>query len=412
MTLPIITSLLDSDLYKYSMAQVVWKNFPNAQVEYAYKCRNNSVDLQAFIPQIKEQIKHLCSLKFTTEELQYLGKLRFMDPSFIWFLKYIQLDENCVEIFEAPFGLKIKGPWLYVILFEVFLLAIISEAAYRATMTGSEIEVAYEKGRKLLADKIKLIQELDEDDFRLTEFGTRRRFSKEWQEEVLGTLLEKIPGNMFGTSNVKLAMDHGIKPIGTMAHEYLQAFQALGPRLVDSQKAALETWAQFYRGDLGIALTDVISMDAFLKDFDLFYSKLFDGMRHDSGCPFVWGEKAIAHYQSMQIDPRTKALIFSDSLDIPKAIALYKHFEPRIKTSYGIGTNLTNDLPGVTPINHVIKMVTCDGHPVAKLSDSPGKSMCEDEAYLTYLKRVFSYNVLDKNRNSQFKEFQLKIMNH
>jgi nicotinate phosphoribosyltransferase len=176
-----------------------------------------------------------------------------------------------------------------------------------------------------------------------------------------------------------------------MAHEYLQAFQALGPQLVDSQKAALETWAQFYRGDLGIALTDVICMDAFLRDFDRFYSKLFDGMRHDSGDPYVWGDKAIAHYEKFDIDPKTKALVFSDSLDIPKAISLCRYFEPRIKTSYGIGTNLTCDLPNVIAINHVLKMTMCNGKPVAKLSDSPGKGMSKDESYVAYLKRVYNY---------------------
>lgn len=392
----LITSLLDQDLYKLTMAQVVWRNFPNAKVEYAYKCRNDTVDLAALVPQIKEQISHLCSLKFTEAELDYLKTLRYMDESFIWFLKYVQLDETCVEITTNPFQLKIKGPWLYTILFEVFLLAIISEVAYRNTLSRIDIEKAYKGGKERLNEKIKLIKELDVTDFRLIEFGTRRRFTREWQETVLEELLAKVPNNIFGTSNVKLAMDHNIRPIGTMAHEYLQAFQALGPRLVDSQKAALETWVQFYRGDLGIALTDVICMDAFLTDFDLFFSKLFDGMRHDSGCPFVWGEKAIAHYERYRIDPKTKALVFSDGLNMTKAIALYRRFEGRIKTSYGMGTSLTNDLPNITPINHVIKMTACNGHPVAKLSDAPGKSMCMDAGYTNYLKKVFNYNITDQ----------------
>lgn len=180
----------------------------------------------------------------------------------------------------------------------------------------------------------------------------------------------------------------GITPIGTMAHEFLQAFQALDVRLRDSQKAALETWVREYRGDLGVALTDVVGMDAFLRDFDLYFAKLFDGLRHDSGDPYAWGDKAIAHYQTLKIDPKTKSLTFSDGLTIKKAWDLHQYFKTRIKTNFGIGTNLTNDM-GLTQLNIVLKLVQCNGQPVAKLSDSPGKVMIENNTYLAYLKQVF-----------------------
>lgn len=199
----------------------------------------------------------------------------------------------------------------------------------------------------------------------------------------------EIPSLFRGTSNVLLARDLNLVPIGTMAHEYLQTYQALGVRLRDSQKVALENWVQEYRGDLGIALTDVVGMDAFLADFDLYFAKLFDGLRHDSGDPIVWGEKALAHYAKLRIDPHTKRLVFSDGLDIPKAIALYDHFGDRTQLGFGIGTNLTNDM-GLKPINIVMKLTSCNGQPVAKLSDSPGKILCDDQTFLAYLRQVFN----------------------
>ena len=198
-----------------------------------------------------------------------------------------------------------------------------------------------------------------------------------------------MPQYFKGTSNVLLARDLGLVPIGTMAHEYLQTFQTLGVRLRDFQSAALEDWVQEYRGDLGIALTDVVGMDAFLADFDLYFAKLFDGLRHDSGDPFVWGEKALAHYAKLRIDAHTKRLVFSDGLDFDKSFALYRHFADRTQLGFGIGTNLTNDM-GLKPLHIVMKLTHCNGQPVAKLSDSPGKTLCDDETFLAYLRQVFN----------------------
>jgi nicotinate phosphoribosyltransferase len=173
-----------------------------------------------------------------------------------------------------------------------------------------------------------------------------------------------------------------------MAHEYLQACQALGPRLRDTQTFGFEMWAREYRGDLGIALSDIYGSAAFFQDFDLFFCKLFDGARHDSGDPFDWGERMIQHYKNNRIDPRTKTLIFSDLLTFPKVVELYRRFHGRIKLGFGIGTNLVNDL-GYPSLQAVIKLVRCNDQPVAKISDTPEKSMCEDESYLRYLKQVF-----------------------
>ncbi len=202
------------------------------------------------------------------------------------------------------------------------------------------------------------------------------------------TLKNELGENLAGTSNVMFAAKHGLTPLGTMAHEYLQACQALGPRLRDSQTFGFETWAREYRGDLGIALSDVYGMDAFLRDFDMYFCKLFDGARHDSGDPIVWGERLLEHYERNRVDPRTKTLVFSDSLDFPRVIELYTRFKDRARIAFGVGTNLTNDL-GYTPLQIVIKMIRCNGQPVAKLSDSPEKNLCDDVAYLAYLRQVF-----------------------
>ena len=194
----------------------------------------------------------------------------------------------------------------------------------------------------------------------------------------------ELPDSFVGTSSVHFARTLGLPALGTMAHEWFQSWQAV-TRLADAQTAALEGWVREYRGRLGTALTDCYSMDSFIRDFDdPYFGKLYDGLRHDSGCPFIWGEKAIALYQSMDIDPLNKTLVFSDSLDFPRMIEIWKRFRGRIKVTFGIGTNLMNDV-GNTPLSIVIKMITVNGKPVAKISDEPGKSMCEDLGYLQYL---------------------------
>jgi len=245
------------------------------------------------------------------------------------------------------------------------------------------------EGRRRLQAKLDLVRTVESaEELKISDFGTRRRFSLGWQDEIIATLKREVPQYFAGTSNVLLAMKHGVTPLGTMAHEYMQACQALGPRLRDAQVFAFDKWAQEYRGDLGIALSDTYGMDAFLRDFDMYFCKLFDGARHDSGDPFAWGERMIEHYRSNRVDPRTKTLIFSDQLSFPLAIEISRRFRGRAKISFGIGTNLTNDL-GYEPINIVIKMTECNGQPVAKVSDAPGKTVSKDERYLAYLRQVY-----------------------
>ncbi|HEX4599524.1 MAG TPA: nicotinate phosphoribosyltransferase [Burkholderiaceae bacterium] len=386
----IIESLLDTDLYKFTMMQVVLHQFPGAQVEYRFRCRNAGIDLTPEVDRIRDEVDALCALRFSEHELDYLRELRFIKSDFIDFLGLFQLNTKYIRIDPAPdrpgeIEVQIRGPWLHTILFEVPVLAIINELYFGRTVAAPDLA----EGRRRLKRKIGSIRnDPTLSEVRIADYGTRRRFSRLWQDEVLRTLKSDFGENLTGTSNVMFARTHGLIPLGTMAHEYLQACQALGPRLRDSQTFAFETWAREYRGDLGIALSDVYGMDAFLRDFDLYFCKLFDGARHDSGDPVLWGERLIAHYEHNRVDARTKTLVFSDALTFDRVIELYRRFEQRTRVRFGVGTHLTNDL-GHSPLQIVIKMVRCNGQPVAKLSDSPEKNMCDDAAYIAYLRQVF-----------------------
>ena len=388
----IITSLLDTDLYKFTMMQAVLHQFPGAQVEYKFKCRNPGVPLAPLVKEIREEIRFLCLLRFQEVELNWLRGLRFIKSDFVDFLGLFKLNEKYIKVEPLESGeisISIQGPWLHTILFEIPVLAIVNEVYFRNAQPVPQ----YLEGRQRLDEKLNRLLVEDLRALKIADYGTRRRFSKAWHEEVLRVCAAKLgtggDGQFAGTSNALFAMKLGLTPLGTMAHEYLQACQALGPRLRDSQIYALETWAREYRGDLGIALSDVYGMDAFLRDFDMYFCKLFDGARHDSGDPFQWGERMLAHYQKNRVDPKTKILIFSDGLTVPRTIELYQQFRGRCQLAFGIGTNLTNDL-GYDPLQIVIKMIRCNGQPVAKLSDTPSKNMCEDEKYLAYLRQVFN----------------------
>ena len=392
----IIRSLLDTDLYKFTMMQVVLHHFPGAQVEYRFTCRTAGVNLRPYLQEIGAEIAALCGLRFREEELAYLRGLRFMKSDFVDFLGLFQFNQKYIRL--APGGaageidITIRGPWLHTILFEIPVLAIVSEVYFRRTQPGADLA----EGRRRLAHKIALVRKVEPElEFRISDFGTRRRFSLAWHEEVMRTLKSEVPQYFAGTSNVLMALRHQVTPLGTLAHEYMQACQALGPRLRDAQVFALDKWAQEYRGDLGIALSDTYGTDAFLRDFDMYFCKLFDGARHDSGDPFAWGEKMIAHYRNNRVDPRNKTLIFSDQLSFPLAIEIARRFHGRARTAFGIGTNLTNDV-GFEPINIVIKMTECNGQPVAKVSDAPGKTVSTDPGYLAYLRQVYGLEPAQK----------------
>lgn len=396
---PIIQSLLETDLYKFTMWQALFNSaYNDNEAEYRFVCRRPpTLPLADLKDAVTREIEHLCSLSFHGEELEYLGSLRYMKSSFVDFLSIFRLQQRFIQIEASGDALEIvaRGPQVHVMFFEIFVLAIVGELHARRV----PLEAAMVEGRRRLAAKIAQLHTFEHEakavehahPFGFFDFGLRRRFSSIWHEEVIQTLMAEVPQFFKGTSNVYLAKKYGLTPIGTMAHEYLQTFQAVRDvPLRYFQKAALDAWVQTYRGDLGIALTDVVGMDAFLRDFDLFGAKLFDGLRHDSGDPVEWGEKALAHYAKLRVDARTKRLVFSDSLTIEKAIGLWRHFSTRAQTAFGIGTHLTNDFgPNFPALEIVMKLVRCNGRPVAKLSDSPGKTLCDDETFLAYLRSVF-----------------------
>ena len=398
-----VPSLLDTDFYKLTMMQVVLHQYARAWVRYAFKWRNWDEmhlkgSLENFKRKLDEEIDKLCDLRFQDEELEYLVSIHFFKPDFIEYLRLFQLNRNYIKVSIEGDQLKIniEGPWLTTILFEIPVLAVVSELYSR--MHGVDDSTWIKAGRKRLKDKVAFLNKAigPGKGFKFAEFGTRRRASYTWQEEMLQYLMAHCGDMLVGTSNVHFAMKLGIKPIGTMAHEFFQAHQQLGPRLVDSQKVALQCWADEYRGELGIALSDTMGFDKFLKDFDRFFSLLFNGCRQDSGDPIAWTEKLIAHYKEMRIDPKTKSAIYSDGLTFESAVDIFKRFNNQIQTSFGIGTDLTNDCGFIAP-QVVIKMVECNRNPVAKVSDSKDKGMCEDPEFLDYLHKVIREDVNSNN---------------
>lgn len=390
---PIINSLLEIDLYKWNMNQIFLHKHPNMNGKYIFKCRNKGVEFTPeMVEEINAQIDYLCTLTLSDEELNYLGSLRFIKKDYVEFLRLwrpLRRYVNCVydESVECKLRIEIEGPLFSVMQFEIYLLEIVNEVYFR--MKYNYIDLIKSADRKL-EEKLNAFKNGNYT-FKFAEFGCRRRLSGEWEDYALGKLLET--GHCVGTSNVFLAMKYGCKPIGTYAHEYVQMYQGVpGVQLAYTNKKALEEWFEEYQGDNGTALTDTLGTDLFLKDFDKLQAMCYTGVRHDSGDPIEWGNKIIAHYESLGIDPKTKTLLFSDGLTFDKAQDIYDYFEGKINVSFGIGTFISNDTDE-DALNIVIKLQYVNGHPVAKLSDNPGKAMCQDDSYLDYLKNAVSYRL-------------------
>ena len=384
---PVIQTLMDTDRYKLSMQKAFLHNHPGAYARYLFKCRTPGVNLGKYADEIREQVRHLDALSFSQAELNYIKNIPSLEGDYVDFLRIFRLDSRMVNIEARDDDLLIEaeGPIVYVMPFELYILPIVQEVYSRHEYPDED----FSEAKLRLENKIDFLKNTpDLEGFRYADFGGRRRASREWHDYTVKRQAAALPEQFIGTSNMWLAMACHLTPIGTMAHEYLQAFQALGPRLVDSQKAALEAWAREFRGDLGIALTDVVGMDAFLRDMDLYFAKLFDGFRHDSGCPYEWTRKLVARLRDFRIDPKTKTAVYSDSLTMETAALLYRSVKDTINPMFGIGTHLTNDC-GHQALDLVMKMVACNGQPVAKISDSQGKGMCENEEYLNYLMQVF-----------------------
>jgi nicotinate phosphoribosyltransferase len=387
---PIIVSLLDTDLYKFNMNQVMFHKHTNLNGVYLFKCRNKDVVFtQEMCDEINAQIDHLCTLTFTDEELDYLGSLRFIKPDYVEFLRLwrpLRKYVNC-WLDDSELHVEVRGPLFSAMQFEIYLLEIINEVYFR---TKYDYLMLVDSARERLLHKINSFK-FEDYDFNFAEFGCRRRLSREWQDYVVGELLQT--GRCVGTSNVYLAMKYGCKPIGTYAHEYVQMYQGIpGVTLAYTNKMAMDEWFEEYQGDNGTALTDTLGTELFLRDFNKLQANCYTGVRHDSGDPFKWGDAIIEHYEKLGIDPKTKTLLFSDSLNFDRAQDIYNYFYNRINVSFGIGTYLSNDTC-VDPLNIVIKLQYVNGHPVAKISDNPGKAMCQDDSYLMYLKNAVDYRL-------------------
>jgi nicotinate phosphoribosyltransferase len=393
---PILTSLLDTDAYKLHMQQAVFHRYPAITVAAEFRCRGDEL-LGEYADEIRAQVAMMSELALTEAEYCYLSSLPFFHQDYLNWLRGFRYDPQQVTISNhgGKLHIRIAGPWREVIMWEVPLLAVISEVVHRHRSPQATPEMAISQLRHNLAQFKQLSGDIDISRFKLMDFGSRRRFSRDVQQAIVSTLKNEFP-YLVGTSNYDLAHRLDLVPVGTQAHEWFQAHQQISPVLANSQRAALQAWLDEYPDQLGIALTDCITMDAFLRDFGKQFAQRYQGLRHDSGDPIEWGEKAIAHYQQLGIDPMRKTLVFSDNLDLDKALALYRHFDRRINLVFGIGTRLTCNIPGVKPLNIVIKLVECKGKPVAKLSDSPGKTICQDPAFVKALRKAFDLPLVKK----------------
>ena len=389
---PIVVSLLDTDLYKFNMDQVIFHKHTDLCGQYFFKCRNNGVVFTPEIVQeINEQIDHLCTLSFTKEELDYLRSIRFIKNDYVEFLRLWRPIRDYVKAeltTDGEFSVVVDGPLFSAMQFEIYLLEIINEVYFRMTYDYDKLRTSAERK---LDEKIKALND-GTYTFKFAEFGCRRRLSREWEDVVVKRLVTETK-NCVGTSNVYLAMKYNVTPIGTYAHEFVQMYQGIDSiPLAYTNYYAMKDWYTEYDGDNGTALTDTVTTDLFLLDFKRSMVNNYTGVRHDSGDPYAWGEKIIEHYKKYGVDTKTKMLLFSDSLDFDRAQKLYDYFSSRTKVSFGIGTFVSNDTDE-TPLNIVIKLQYVNGRPVAKLSDTPGKAMCRDEQYLEYLKRSVDFRI-------------------
>jgi len=395
----IIVSLLETDLYKYSMGQAIYHQFPDYVTTWTFKCRNKDVFFTTdMVEEIKRQIKAFCELRYTEEELDYLKTIKWLKSSYINFLRVwsprfedFTIDTNA----ECGLNIEARGTWLNTSMYEIPTLAIVNEVYFRMKYDYDKLIDSFkvrleEKYNKLANNELNIGV--------FSEFGLRRRLSALSQELAVKKLTElsktDSKSTFVGTSNVYLAKKYGVKPVGTMAHEWImcvgQGNHKHNPAY--SNWYALDAWVKEYGILNGTALTDTITTDCFLEDFQLTYATLFSGVRHDSGDPYEWGEKIIAHYNKLGVDATTKMLLFSDSLDFERADKINKHFEGRIKVAFGIGTYISNDTCE-TPLNIVMKTTMCNGQDVAKISDVEGKGMCKNEAYVKYLNRCIKWRM-------------------
>ncbi len=393
----VINSLLETDLYKFSMGQAIYHLFPSYITTWTFRCRNRDVRFtREMVDEIRRQVKLYCDLRFAEDELNYLSSIKWLKPSYINFLRLWKpryKDFRITEEGDSGLSIETTGTWLNTSMYEIPTLAIVNEVYFQMQYDCTKLMKSFEKR---LDDKICDLKTGKYNIAAFSEFGLRRRLSAEAQELAVKRLAaETYPGSSFvGTSNVFLARKYNLTPVGTMAHEFImcagQGNHRHNPAY--SNWYAFDAWIKEYGVLNGIALTDTITTDCFLKDFQLTFATLFSGVRHDSGDPKVWGDKILAHYEKLGIDPKRKTLLFSDSLDFAGADELVKYFSGRVGVAFGIGTYISNDTD-VPPLNIVMKTTECNAQDVAKISDVEGKGMCKNPAYVKYLQRCIDWRM-------------------
>lgn len=401
--MPIITSLLDTDFYKVTMGHWVFHRYPALPVRYGFTNRTTRVRLADIIDEadLRRELDHVRTLRVTADEVDYLRRLTaygagLFSEDYLRFLPTLQVPPYALERLDGTYRLTFAGPWSTTIYWETLALSIINELYYQARLQPLDPfarDAVTSTGIQRLAEKIDTLR--GHPDIRFSDFGTRRRFSRAWHAYVVRTLATALPGQCLGTSNIVLAMQHHLLPIGTMAHEMSMVMAGhmadTDAHLRTSHNRVLQEWWAQYGVGLSIALTDTFGTAFFFQDMTTAQAQAWRGLRQDSGDPLAFGEQAIAFYQRHGVDPRTKLLVFSDGLDLGTILTLADHFAGRIQVTFGWGTNLTNDL-GLEALSLVIKVVEADGRPTVKLSDNLAKATGEAAEVARY-KRVFGYTV-------------------
>jgi len=396
-----IHSLLDIDSYKPTMAQVAWKHFRNVSVTYSFKNRTNSIALAEHIKtdDLIREFELARELRFIDKEISFLRSSRYIlsglfNERFLIFLESLKLPPVVVKIPDGQFQIEAGSAWPEAIFWETIILGIVNELYYQSLEKSGAFDLrdAQAEGARRLDEKIKILKQHPH--IKFIEFGTRRRFSRSWQEYVLARLLQEVPNQVLGTSNILLAKKFGIKPIGTFAHEMYMVFSGIfgqdDEAIRSSHNKVLECWWEEYGETLSIALADTYGSDFFFRDFTKGQAQKWRGLRQDSGDPIAFGEKAIAFYEKHGIDPSDKIIVFSDGLDIEAIVKIADHFSGRIQTVFGWGTNLTNDL-GLKPLSLVVKAVEANGRRLVKLSDNLAKATGSPEDIARF-KRIFGYS--------------------
>ena len=381
-----IKTFLDLDYYKLTMGQLVFKHFPKARVKYRLINRSKSIRLADYISkqELIKEFNQIQKLRVNDKEYLYLKELKIFSSDYLEFLKKINLPQ--VKVFDNG-EIEVEGCWSEAIYWETFVLSTLIER-YCSSFTKKQNQsnsYFVKQGRQRLFEKINKLKKYP--GIKLADFGTRRRFNFQWQAQILKTFIKELPNQLIGTSNVKLAQELNLRPVGTFAHELYMIFYGINPNIINSHKKVLDIWWAEYGRQLSTALTDNYGSDFFFANFSKSQAEKWLGLRHDSGDPIEFAEKAINFYKKLKIDPKEKTVVFSDSLNVDLIIKIYQRFKGRIKMLFGWGTDLTNDL-GIPVPQIVFKPIDANGQKTAKLTDDINKATGDTESLVLLNKKL------------------------